>query len=112
MALAAGKLRHRITIQEPKETRATNGDVLIKWSDVAEVWASVEPLSVREFIAGQSMKSQVTARIVIRYRPGLTHNMRILHRGKIYNPEGWLADPESGLEFLTAPCSEGVNNGQ
>lgn len=112
MTLAAGRLRHRIKIQEPKEKRTPAGDVLITWSDVAEVWASVEPLSVREFIAGQSMKSQVTARIVVRYRSGLTHNMRILFRDKIYNPQGWLPDPESGLEYLTAPCSEGLNSGQ
>lgn len=112
MTLAAGKLRHRIKIQEPKESRTDTGDVLITWKDVAEVWASVEPLSVREFIAGQAMKSQVTARIVVRYRPGLTAQMRILYRGKIYNPQGWLPDPESGLELLTAPCSEGTNDGR
>lgn len=81
------------------------------WTDVAEVWAAVEPASVREFIASQQMQSEIVARITIRYRAGLTAQMRILHRDRIYNPQGWLADPESGLEYLTAPCSEGVNDG-
>lgn len=112
MALGAGKLRHRVTIQEPVEIRDSVGDVVIEWDDVATVWAAVEPLSVREFIAGQAMQSQVTARITIRQREGLTASMRILHKGRIYNPQGWLSDPESGLEYLTAPCTEGVNDGR
>jgi hypothetical protein len=37
--------------------------------------------------------------------------MRLLHGSRIYNPQGWLADPVSGIEYLTAPCSEGVNDG-
>jgi SPP1 family predicted phage head-tail adaptor len=112
MALAAGKLRHRVTIQEQVETRDSSGDVLIEWEDFAVVWAAVEPLSVREFISAQSMQSQIVARITVRYRDDLTATMRILHRDSVYNPQGWLPDPESGLEYLTAPCSAGVNDGR
>lgn len=112
MALDAGKLRHRVTIQRRVDSRTSVGDVKVNWADVGTVWAAVEPVSVREFIAGQSMQSQVTARITIRYRDGLTGDMRILFRDRIYNPQGWLSDPESGLEYLTAPCTEGVNDGR
>lgn len=113
MALAAGKLRHKVTIQRQAQSRdAASGDVKVSWLTHAEVWAAVEPVSVREFIAGQSKQSQITARITVRYRDDLTASMRILHRGRIYNPQGWLADPESGLEYLTAPCTEGVNDGR
>lgn len=111
MALAAGRLRHRITIQQPENVQDSAGYMQTMWTDVAEVWAAVEPASVREFIASQQMQSEIVARITIRYRAGLTAQMRILHRDRIYNPQGWLADPESGLEYLTAPCSEGVNDG-
>lgn len=113
MALAAGKLRHRVKIQKRTDTRdAQTGDVKVSWQDLATVWAAVEPLSVREFIAGQATQSQITARITIRYRDDVTAAMRIIHRDRIYNPQGWLADQESGLEYLTAPCSEGVNDGR
>lgn len=113
--LAAGRLRHKVTIQEPRNQQdpdtGTNRTV---WVDFApDVAAAIEPLSVREFIASSQMQSQITARITMRYRAGLTAQMRILHpsTGKVYNPAGWLADPDSGLEYLTAPCSEGANNG-
>ena len=119
MALAAGRLRHRITVQRQAESRdTTSGAVNVNWVDYAELWAAVEPVSVlgfiaaREFIAGQSMQSQIVARIVVRQRDDLTAKMRILFRGRIYNPQGWLPDPESGLEYMTSPCTEGVNDGR
>lgn len=113
MSIAAGRLRHRITIQRPKtnqdpDTGSTTTQWVTVWEDVP---AEIAPSSVREFVASQQMQSQVTARVMIRYRDGLTADMRILHRSKVYNPQGWLPDPESGLEYLTAPCSEGVNDG-
>lgn len=113
MALEAGKLRHRIQVQRRVESRdPQSGDVKVVWVNHATVWASVEPLSVREFISAQSMQSQITARITVRYRDDLKADMRILYRGRIYNPQGWLSDPESGLEYLTAPVTEGVNDGR
>lgn len=82
------------------------------WSDIATVWAAIEPLSAREFIAASATQSQIDARIVIRYRAGLTPDMRIIHGAKIYNPHGFLADAESGLEYLTIPVSTGVDDGR
>lgn len=109
--MEAGRLRHRVTLQKTVTTRDPDtGDTIRTWVDVATVWASVEPLSAREFIASAAMQSKVTARIVIRHR-AVDHRMRILHRGKIYNIEGVLADPNSGLEYVTLACSEGVNDG-
>jgi SPP1 family predicted phage head-tail adaptor len=114
MALDPGRLRHRVTIQRPVTVQnITTGQLSTSWTNVAQnIAAAIEPLSAREFTAAQAMQSEITTRIVIRYRPGLTASMRILHGSRIYNPQGWLADADSGLEYLTAPCSEGVNSGQ
>ncbi len=110
--MQAGKLRHRVTLQEPvKGQNPTTGAVINTWRDVATVWAEVSPSSVREFIAAQSVQGEITTRIVINYRAGITRKHRILFRGGIYNIEGVLPDPKSGLEYLTLPCSEGVNDG-
>jgi SPP1 family predicted phage head-tail adaptor len=114
MAFDCSKLRHRVDIQKRKRNQdAATGAVNLTWLTVwADVPAAIEPLSVRDYIASQANQSEVTARIVIRYRDGLTADMRIKHGTKIYNPAGWLPDPDSGLEYLTAPCSQGVNDGQ
>jgi SPP1 family predicted phage head-tail adaptor len=84
------------------------------WTTVTgwdSVPAAIEPLSAREFIAAQAVQSAVTARITLRYRAGLDASMRIVHNGTIYNIAGVLADPDSGLEYVTIPVSTGVNNG-
>lgn len=107
-----GKLRHRVRLERPGRTQDPNtGEMIDGWELVATVWASVEPLSAREFIAAQAGQSEVTARIVIRHREGIDATMRILHRGRVYNIEGVLADPKSGRHYLTLPVSEGVNDG-
>jgi SPP1 family predicted phage head-tail adaptor len=110
--MRAGKLRHHVTLQRAEYSQdPESGEVLASWVDVDKVWAAVEPLSAREFIAAAAGQSEVAARIVIRYRPGVTSAMRMLHRGKVYNIQGVLADMESGRDYLTLPCSEGVNDG-
>lgn len=114
MPIKAGLLRHRVDIQERQRTQdADTGETTDTWVDLyTSVPAAIEPISVREFIASKAAQSEIVARITIRYRAGLDATMRIVHNGKIYNPAGWLPDKESGLEYLTAPCSEGVNDGQ
>lgn len=117
MTLAAGLLRHRVVIEEYVPITDTSGEpiqdsqtgeITYVWSVFAEVWAAIEPISAREFIAAQAQQSKVTTRITIRHRPGVTAGMRVLHLGKIFNIEGVLTDKVSGLEYLTLPCSEGV----
>lgn len=110
--MQAGKLRHRIKFQQQTLTQdPVTGEMVTAWVEFATVWASVEPLSAREFIAAQAGQSEITARVVIRYLPGVLPTMRILHRGKAYAIHGALPDAKSGLEYLTLPVSEGVNDG-
>ena len=114
MPISAGQLRHRVDIEERMATQdAATGETIYTWTPLYKsVPASIEPLSVREFITAQAGQSEISARITIRYRAGLTAAMRIVHNGRIYNPQGWLPDKDSGMEYLTAPCSQGVNDGQ
>lgn len=113
MNIPAGKLRHRVSIQQKKISQnPVSGELTETWVDVwTNVPASIEALSAREYIAAQAVQSQVSARITIRFRPGITAAMRILHNGQIYNIQGVLPDPDSGRSWLTLPCSEGVNDG-
>lgn len=110
--MQAGKLRHRVTLQEKVEIQDSGtGATTPEWRDVATVWADVVALSAREFIASQANQGQITNRITIRYRPGVTNRNRIICGTRLFNIEGVLPDPVSGREYLTLPCSEGVNDG-
>jgi SPP1 family predicted phage head-tail adaptor len=109
--MRAGKLKHYVTIQQLASSLDASGNTVEAWTDVASVWADIAPLSAREFIAAQGLQSQVVARITIRYRPDVRASMRVNHDGVIYNIAGVLADPNSGREYLTLPCSQGTNDG-
>ena len=115
MPLQAGRLRHRVRIEKPSSVRDPGtGEPIPGWELVADrVPAEIAPLSVRDFLSAAQNQSQITARIVIRYRVGIASNMRCidLGTGAIYNIQAPLADPETGREYLTMPCTTGVNNG-
>lgn len=126
MSLDAGKLRHRVRLERLDYLLDSNGNAVQdpatgetprEWQEVATVWAEIAPISGREFIMSQAIQSQVTARLTIRYRDDVDASMRAVHVRKgrpdvVYNIKATLADVESGLEYLTLPCSTGTGNGQ
>lgn len=56
-----------------------------EWEDVATIWASVEPISGREYIMLQNTNSELTLRIKMRYRPGITSAMRVKYGERTFN---------------------------
>ena len=119
--MEAGRLRHRVTIQERVTVQDPNGDPVVTWTDWAtNVPAEILPVSGREFLAGQGITAQVTVKIRIRWRRGLKPTMRFVHAVDLsgspilyyyYNIAGILPDSDSGRVFVWLPCSKGVNEG-
>lgn len=122
MAFDAGRLRHVVDFEQRVDVQdATTGGITTTWEKVAiNVRAAIEPLSAREAIAAAKEQSTVVARLTVRFRPGLAAAQRIVHGvlccstyvgEEIFNPEGFLRDKDSGLEYVTIPCSQGANEG-
>lgn len=116
--LAAGQLRDRITVEEKVTSKNSFGEVVSNWEEVSfsasgngKFWAAINYLSARELIASQQMNSQVTCRIVMRYNASVTAAMRIVCGSQIFNIIGVQPDPDSGREWMTMPCSQGMNQG-
>jgi len=107
MSIAAGRLRHRVDIEDLVTAQDSHGDITQTWQSFAEsVPAAVEPLSARELVQAQAVQSEVSARIVIRYRPGVKATMRIVKGSTVYRIHGVLQDKDSGRVYLTLPVSE------
>ena len=83
-----GKMRHRIRIEQYNGERDGHGDVLDSddenWTPVCTVWASVSPLSGREFYEAGQSQSEVTHKLRLRYRPGIKTEMRIVYGSRIF----------------------------
>ena len=83
--MKAGPLRQRVTIQEKSASQNTYGEEVITWTDLATVWAAVEPLTGREFLEGKQITAEVSTRIRIRYRSGITPEMRVEFGSIVYD---------------------------
>lgn len=120
MTLSAGRLRHRVRIERLVPVLDSDGEVIQDpgdghvlriWTLLGEAWAAVEPLSAREFIASQETQSKVECRIIVRRQDyEINAADRVLHNGRVYNVAGVLEDKDSGLEYVTLPCSRGVSD--
>ncbi|MEC9346064.1 MAG: phage head closure protein [Pseudomonadota bacterium] len=75
-----GQIDQRITIQSENSTADGAGGFVLAWSDVATVWAMVEPLTGREREEAGRLEGAVRYRVTVRYRAGLTTSNRIVWR--------------------------------
>ena len=84
--MRAGRLNQRVTIQQlaGSPPQDAGGAPTQDWADLVTVFASVEPLRGREFIAAQGVNSEVTGQIRMRYYPGVTSAMRAKMGTRIY----------------------------
>jgi SPP1 family predicted phage head-tail adaptor len=109
--MEAGKLRHKLTIQQKTITTDAFGGAIETWSDMAvNVWASVEPLSGRELATAQSVYAETTVKITMRYLSSVIPAMRIVFEGRFYNIQS-VVDVDMRHRELIILCSEGSNEG-
>ncbi len=109
--LKAGRLRDRVSLQSQATILNSNGDQVKVWTEFAQVWADISPMSAREFTASQQTTSSASGRITIRYRSDVNASCRIVAGSRIYNIVGALPDPDTGAEWLTLPVAQGTNEG-
>ena len=65
--MRAGRLRHRLNLQEQTETQDSLGGAIITWTTTATAWGGVEALSGSEAFVADQVNSSLQVRIVIRY---------------------------------------------
>lgn len=101
--MRASKLRQRITVYKQTSGRSATGAVLPQtWSPFIVLWASIEPLSVKDVLTAQASGSHITARCILRYRNDINSTMQISHNDLRYDIDGDpLPDTNSGLEYMT-----------
>ena len=73
--MRSGRLRHRMWLKEPTHTSDGMGANTTTWGTVEVFWGSVEPLRGREWIASGLENSEVSGKIVRRYKSGITPDM-------------------------------------
>ena len=74
-----GKLNHRITFQIQNLDSEEE-----EWNDIVTTWASINPISGREYYQAETINSDLTHKVRLRYRKGITPDMRVLYNGRIF----------------------------
>ena len=82
--MRAGQLDQRIIIERQENTYDVYGQPVTEWVMHHAAWAAVEPLQGREYVAMMVAVSEVTARIRLRYVPGIDSTMRVKHGTDTY----------------------------
>jgi SPP1 family predicted phage head-tail adaptor len=80
-------LRHRVTLQSRVLTPLAGGQFAESWQDAATLWAAMEPLArsaPEQVFAGQVAVFPLY-RAVLRYREGISTDMRLLHGSRRFD---------------------------
>ncbi len=82
--MQSGKLRRRVVIERRARTQDDHGELVDDWVHHATVWAEVVDNNGREIIRGGTVVATVSTEFTIRYRGGITADMRIRDRGRTW----------------------------
>lgn len=115
MAIRAGILRRRLTVQQRTTAQDSSGGQLTTWSDVATVWGDIQPLTGRELVTAQAVSTEVSHQITIRWQPAFASPksvaaMRVSYAGRLFNIHAAINEDERN-RTLTLMASEGTNDG-
>lgn len=78
------RMRHRLTFQTSISVPDDMGGRLIEWVDAFTTWGFVRPVRAEEIYVAQRIDHEVTHEIRMRYRTGISPQMRIVfHDGEV-----------------------------
>ena len=98
-----GKLNRRIILQRQDVSRDVVGQAKPVWTDIATVWAAVLPLRGREYFESAKVNSEITVRVVIRYRADVKPSWRVKHGADAYDIIE-IINPADGKRELQLMC--------
>lgn len=74
-----------MTVMGYSDAPRADGGITKGETNLGQRWASIEPLSGREYMEASQMGSEVTHRIRLRYFSGLTTKHHLTYGGRTFN---------------------------
>ena len=76
-----GKLRHKVLIQADGSTRDAHNQITPSWATISggTVFANVEPLRGNSLYEAETVKTEITHKVTMRYLSTVTEKHRIVH---------------------------------
>ena len=97
--MEAGKLRHRVNIQQQVTTQDSYGEAVNTWTDIySSISASIEPISGKEFFSGEKYNMEISHKIRIRYKSGIYPKQRVKFGSRYFDIETIINWQERNIE--------------
>lgn len=100
-----GEFRHSITFQKLTKTQNSFGEEIEDWQDVVSAKAGIYPISGKEFFAADTISSEVTHKLNMRFLPNIKPNMRVKFGERYFDIKSIINFQERNIE-LQIMCSE------
>lgn len=111
--ITTAELTRRITIQQRADLANARGEPIPTWQDLhADVWAAKQPLRGREYFAAGQMQTPADVRYRLRYRAGITAQMRVVDGSEVFDIVGDPIDVDGARITLELMCTTGVRDGR
>jgi SPP1 family predicted phage head-tail adaptor len=102
-----GAMRQRVMLQGRAEIADAGGGVALTWSDIAEIWAEVTPLSGGETVQAMHVTGTMRHLVRLRCRSDVNSERRFLFKGRVLNIRSARNVEERG-RWLECICEEGA----
>lgn len=104
--MRSGNLKHKVTIQTYSETQNDFGEVLKGWVDFKSAYASITPLSAKEFFKAGT-NAEVSHKVELRYLKDIAPKMRVAYGTRVFTIDSVLNIREAN-KTLQLICTEVV----
>lgn len=105
ISIPAGSLNKRIMLVKPSSEQDPLTTKVGEDVTVAQVWASIKPMSGSELYRAQQFVDQANIMVTIRYRPDVTADMRVEYGRRSFNVLSVLNEMEQNVQ-LNLLCEE------
>lgn len=106
-----GILRHKITFLTTTEETNEAGDTILIPAVYKSVWASVSPVSGKDYLEAKKFQAELTYKFMIRYTSGITPDMQIEFKGRIFLIQDILNPLETNETLEIMAIERVVKNG-
>lgn len=105
--LDPGSLNQELVLEKSSIFIGETGELTENWSEVASLWAQVEPIGSGPRLLGEQQIPEVTHRITLRHRKDISSAMRFRKGTRIFQTLT-LHDPDDTERYLVARVREEV----
>ncbi len=102
-----GSLNHELLLEKASIVVTETGELNESWSEIASLWAQLEPIGAGPRLLGEQVLPEVTHRITLRHRTDIASNMRLRKGTRIFQILT-LHDPDETGRYLVARVREEI----